>query len=109
MGGRQITARCVDPESYEHLRRAPPCPDQKRRRKAVDDLRRALEHRRGWRTGRHRAVASGARRDEVVLHVPISNGQYFRLRRADRIEDDFVDVPYDDSLGLNLNLPDEHS
>gem|GEM_PF-5044338 len=41
--------------------------------------------------------------------MPISNGQYFRLRRADRIEDDFVDVPYDDSLGLNLNLPDEHS
>jgi CRISPR-associated endonuclease/helicase Cas3 len=44
------------------------------------------------------------------LHVPISNGQYHRLRRAGRIVDkDFADVPYDASLGLNLTLPDNES
>lgn len=44
------------------------------------------------------------------LHVPISNGQYHRLRRAGRIVDkDFADVPYDVSLGLNLTLPDNES
>lgn len=43
------------------------------------------------------------------LHVPISNGQYFRLRRAGRIDGDFVDLPYNDSSGLDLSLPDEHS
>jgi CRISPR-associated endonuclease/helicase Cas3 len=40
------------------------------------------------------------------LHVPISNGQYFRLRRAGRVDGDVVELPYDDSLGLNLTLPD---
>jgi hypothetical protein len=44
------------------------------------------------------------------LHVPISNGQYHRLRRSGRIVDkDFADVPYDASSGLNLTIPDNES
>jgi CRISPR-associated endonuclease/helicase Cas3 len=42
------------------------------------------------------------------LHVPISNGQYHRLKRAGRIVDgEFADVPYDGAFGLNLTLPDD--
>ena len=44
------------------------------------------------------------------LRVPISNGQYHRLRRAGRIVDgEFANLPYDQDMGLDLTFRDDQS